>query len=135
MSSLSSSVWAPGHPSSQQSLPKAWRELLERTLLEIVQIDELRRVNTSLSSDPDQFLVALVPQVSAAIDETQGLQKQLRSELIGRVAELISIELAPFRIASLADILQQMLGQVLESGPGSAFPSNFAKSCDRGSCR
>ena len=57
-------------------MPKAGGELeLERTLLEIGQIDELRCVNTSLSSDLDQFLVALVPQVGAAIGETHGLPK------------------------------------------------------------
>jgi hypothetical protein len=79
--------------------------------------------------------VSLVPQVGAAINEVRRLPKWLRSEKIGRVAALASIELARFIIASLANILQQMLGQILESRSGPAFPSNFAKSRDRGPCR
>jgi hypothetical protein len=50
-------------------------ELANGEILEIVQIDELRCVNTSLSADVDRFLVALVPQVGSAIGETHGLPK------------------------------------------------------------
>lgn len=57
------------------------------------------------------------------------------SEGVGRTRELISIELSPFVVAGLADILQQMLGQILESDSSPTLPSKFEEPADCGSCQ